>query len=216
MNRTRINTALAAAVLTLLGGCSATESDGAAPPEEPTSSSASVTPAAAPPAVPDELQGNWTTRLTQADIRHDLKAHGFGRYADRYIETQEARMGHLFVLTIEGGSFGLAYFEANRVWHVGWKGTATAEDGVLTFVDDFSGITESYRWSVDDGHLALDFVSTDGDLLDGLPVEAYSRAHFSRPLTEVGCAPGDLTPGGGAENWDALADDIQQQLARCA
>lgn len=218
MTHARVSSLVAAAasasvILALTGGC---DSD----TPEPAAQAGNTTPSTntAPireAAVPDELTGHWMARLSQADLRHDLRAAGYGKRADDYIAAENAEVGYLYVLTLDEDTFNVAYFQEGQIWHVGWQGAATDVNGTLTLTDDFSSIVDSYTWTVEGDQLTLDFAATTGGLLDTLPSEAYSRAHFSRPLTAVACGPADLQPPPDGTDWYAAADDIERQLTSC-
>jgi hypothetical protein len=206
----RASVGAAAIGLAMLGGC---DTDGSHPAAQATPSAGAV--ATSQGAVPDELHGHWMTRLSRADLRRDLKAAGFGQHAGRYIAAEDAELGYLFVLTLDEDGFNLAYFEEDQTWYVGWTGAATDVNGVLSLTDDFSSIVDSYTWTVSRNQLTLDFTSTTGGLLHGLPSEAYSHAHFSRPLTAVACGPAELGPPPNGRTWKAAADDVEAQLTTC-
>ena len=95
-------------------------------------------------------------------------------------------------MTLDETTFRIAYLNPDRTWTVGWKGPAVELDGILTLSDDNFPVDDSYRWSVRDGALTLDFHETTDILIRNIPSEVYSHAHFSRPLRSVDCTPADL------------------------
>jgi len=152
----------------------------------------SPSPSATEEAMPRELQRTWVIRLHRDQIRADLAAAGYGRWADRFFASEGLAPRVRMALTYGETTFELAWREAGGDWTVGWWGTARVEDGVLTMHDTHFLIDDSYDWRIRDDHLVLSFRSTTGTLVRGIPSEVYSRAYFSRPIPAGGCVPPDL------------------------
>jgi hypothetical protein len=188
--RTWWSSAIAVTALTAgLCGCTGAGGDAAAPAPDPTSEVTSA--AATEPGLPDVLQGTWLIRLSREELRDDLAAAGFGMYADRFFQVEQLTDPATLLLTFAPTTFQITFLERDGAWKAGWWGSATAEDGLLTLHDDYYDLDDVFRWRIRDDHLSLRFRSTTGELIDGIPSEAYSRAYFSRPIPAVECEPAD-------------------------
>jgi hypothetical protein len=142
--------------------------------------------------VPEELQQTWLVDLSRDDIRADMEKAGFGKYVDKFYKSEDVAERVVMAVTYEAGDFEVAYLQPDQSWQVGWYGPLAESDGVLTMTDSYFNVEDSYNWSVTDEGLVLDFNKTTGDMIRGIPSEAYSRAYFSRPLAPVDCGPDDL------------------------
>jgi hypothetical protein len=184
---------VAAVLLALvLTGCSGDATSHAAHRSATTPAAASTRTPAAAGKVPKELRGTWMTRLTRDQIRHDLVRYGFGDYADAFFASEKIGVESVAAVTLLADSFEVAYRNPDGSWQVGWGGPADEADGALTFHDTFSGIDDTYHWSVQEGRMALDWIATTGSTYRDIPEEAYSRGYFSRPYSPVDCTPADL------------------------
>jgi hypothetical protein len=138
------------------------------------------------------LQGTWLVQRSRAQMRADMAAFGFGRYANALFHAEELGRRVTLAVTYTDDSFSIAWQRHDHTWYVGWYGTAHTDHGVLTVTDALSHADDSYTWRVAASRLTLRFRRTTTPDQHGIPFEAYSRAYFTRPLQAVDCTPNDL------------------------
>ncbi|MGN0063288.1 MAG: hypothetical protein ACI379_03520 [Nocardioides sp.] len=107
-----------------------------------------------------------------------IEAAGMGEWADRFVRDQRTPRTHVAVYTFAEGRFEVAYFEKDEVWHVGWEGPYEVQGHTLEMTDEFSGVTDVYRWRMRDGALDLERVSADAPDVEGMPYEVLDAAYI--------------------------------------
>ena len=53
--------------------------------------------------------------------------------------------------------------------------------------DEFSGVTDVYRWRVSDAGLDLDRIGSDSDTVNGFPYQVYDAAYLSNTWPPTDC-----------------------------
>jgi hypothetical protein len=187
-------TTLAGAVL--LAGCTAaTDAQQSADPTEAAMEASSPSQAADEPAadaVPTELQGTWLLDAPREQLVDNLDDHGFGKWGDKMVKGEEWLPRVRVAMTILPDYYAIYWRLADGTWDEGWSGPARVERDTLTLHDDYFDVDDVLAWEVDGDKLHLEFRETTGDLIRGIPSEAYSRAYFSQPWVAGDCDASDL------------------------
>ena len=169
-------------------GLAACGADGS--PAPPTAASTSATPAVsstAPEASP--LEGAWGSHLTPERITAHLKKAGLGRWAEEFLVTERTPSGEqTAVYTFDGDLFQVAYHNSDGTWQVGWKGALEITGDTVSLRDDFSQITDTFRWRVDGHALSLDGSERRRGLQGNANRGGPDAAYLTDPLIRTECA----------------------------
>ncbi len=182
----------AAAVVTtgmLLAGCSTAPADQAsttatseAPADRASTSATSEAPAA--PA----LEGLWQAGpIALKETQAALRRHGLGRWVDEYRANAPFRRDTVLTLTIENGAWDL-YGASGGGQPEPIDYDAEYEIDGDTVVFHHSNGSNTYRWSIVDDTLSLEFVRSTLPAYRGIPDEVFQRALY---MTEVFTREGD-------------------------
>ncbi len=57
--------------------------------------------------------------------------------------------------------------------------------------DDFTGVTDVYRWKISEAGLDLDRVSSDMEIVDGFPYQVYDAASMNNAWAPTDCPIGN-------------------------
>ena len=126
------------------------------------------------------IEGQWVSHLTRRQMVEHIKDAGLGEWVEEFLDHEKPTPHYTAVYTFDGDAFEVAYFEKGGGWHVGWKGSLTALPGRrIKMHDDFSGVTDVYRWRVDGDRLDLDRVKADEPLVNDIPYEVYDAAYMN-------------------------------------
>jgi hypothetical protein len=172
--------AIAATATFAVAGCSAPES--AAPttsaPAPPPSTQAARTP----------IDGDWLSRLSRQQITDQLEKADLSTWTERFLKREEIFNLQIAVYTFDDGRFAVTYLnEKDGTWKVGWKGPYSVAGDQVTMYDEFSGITDVYRWQIGKAGLDLDRVSSDSDTANGFPYQVYDAAYLNNTWMATDC-----------------------------
>ena len=172
------------AIVIGLTGCTDDQNDPAARQAEPSPSSATPTPR--PARTP--LDGKWLSHLTPGEYTQRLDRAGLGRWTDDFLTGEEVLDGENPVVYRFGdGQFTVGYYVPGQPWHVGWKGIYRVSGQQVELYDDFSEITDTFRWRVKGDRLRLTWMHSDADEIDGIPLEVYFVSYLGGWLARTGC-----------------------------
>lgn len=172
--------ALAATATFAFAGCSAPQTAASTPsaPAPSLSTQAGRTP----------IDGEWLSRLTREQITHQLKEAGLSKWTARFLKREDIVKLVIAVYTFEDDRFAVAYLnEHDGTWKVGWKGPYSVAGDQVTMTDEFSGVTDVYRWQVSDAGLDLDRIRSDSDTVNGFPYQVYDAAYIGDRWTPTDC-----------------------------
>jgi opacity protein-like surface antigen len=170
--------ALAATAAFALAGCSAPQSAAPTPSAPSLSTQAARTP----------IDGDWLSRLTREQITNQLKQAGLRKWTKQFLKDQDIVKLTIAVYTFDEGRFAVAYLnEHDGTWKVGWKGPYSVAGDQVTMTDEFSGVTDVYRWEVSDAGLDLDRIGSDSDTVEGFPYQVFDAAYLSDTWTPTDC-----------------------------
>ena len=103
------------------------------------------------------------------------------KWTERFLKREAIVKLQIAVYSFDDGRFDVAYFERDGTWKVGWKGPYSVAADEVTMTDEFSGVTDVYRWRVTDRGLDLDRVSTDTDTVNGFPYRCTTPPTSATP-----------------------------------
>jgi hypothetical protein len=145
--------------------------------DEPSSASASPSETTSAPAA-SPLEGTWqagplSVEQTEATVRR----HGLGRWVDDYRANAPFSGDTLLTLTVQDGAWDL-YGESGGGGPQPIDYDAEYEIDGDTVVFHHSDGSNTYRWTVEDDTLRLDFVRSTLPPYRGIPDEVFQRALY--------------------------------------
>ena len=133
-----------------------------------------------PPPVSSAIDGQWVSHLTRRQMVEHIKDAGLGEWVEDFLDHEKPTPRYTAVYTFDSDTFEVAYLEQGGGWHVGWKGSLThLPDQRIRMHDDFSGVTDTYRWRMDDDRLDLDRVKAAKALVNDIPYQVYDAAYMN-------------------------------------
>jgi hypothetical protein len=170
-----------AATSTLLVGCGSEDpaSTTAAADERASASATSQTPPATSQAPAESaLEGTWQSRpISLKETEATVRRYGLGKWVADYRKNAPFSGYTVLTLTIEGGSWDL-YGESGGGGPEPIDYDAEYEIDGDTVAFHHSEGSNTYRWSVEDATLRLDFVRSTLPGCHGIPEEVFQRALY--------------------------------------
>ena len=186
--RSAVATVLAASTL-LLVGCgsdeptktAADQAETSGPsPAPPTTDASPTSPATLP------LEGTWQAGpITLEDAESTLRDHGLGRHVPDFRTNAPFSGDTVLTLTIIDGAWDLyGASDGGQPEPIDYDAEYEIDGDTVVF--HHSAGSNTYRWSVDDDVLRLEFVRSTLPAYEGVPEEAYQRALYTtRDFTRV-------------------------------
>jgi hypothetical protein len=164
---------LVAATSMLLVGCDSDDPTRAtaSPHDQASTSVTSVAPAESP------LEGTWRTGpISLRDAEATLRRHGLTEWIEEFRTSPPFSKVTVLELSIEDGQWNLYGESADGREPIDYDAEYEIDGNTVVF--HHSDGSNTYRWSVDDDTLRLEFVRSTLPGYNGIPDEVFQRALY--------------------------------------